>query len=104
MLLAKGAALRSSDVATAAAAALRVSPTTTADTDSVRLSGEDAASVQQVPRRAFWPSMSKHGVFQLAKLTLNYCAHSGISRGVRCVTRPLACHSRSARTGTRGPC
>ena len=45
--------------------------------------------MQQVPRLALWPSMSKHGVYQLAKLTLNYCAHSGSSRGVRCVTRPL---------------
>jgi hypothetical protein len=29
--------------------------------------------------------MSKRGVFQLTRLTLNYCAHSGSSRGVRCV-------------------
>jgi hypothetical protein len=28
--------------------------------------------------------MSRHGVWQLTKLTLNYCAHSGSSRGVRC--------------------
>jgi hypothetical protein len=29
--------------------------------------------------------MSRRGVWQLTKLTVNYCAHSGSSRGVRCV-------------------
>ena len=28
--------------------------------------------------------MSRRGVWQLTKLTVNYCAHSGSSRGVRC--------------------
>jgi len=30
--------------------------------------------------------MSRRGVWQLTKLTLNYCAHSGSSRGARCVS------------------
>ena len=42
--------------------------------------------------------MSKHGVFQLARLTLNYCAHSGSSRGVRCVAHPLGAQCPATRT------
>jgi hypothetical protein len=32
-------------------------------------------------------AMSRRGVWQLTKLTVNYCAHSGSSRGVRCEQR-----------------
>ena len=43
--------------------------------------------------------MSRHGVWQLTKLTLNYCAHSGSSRGVRCA----ATRSDAQRSPARSP-
>jgi len=37
-------------------------------------------------RSSLTRTMSRRGVWQLTKLTLNYCAHSGSSRGARCVS------------------
>ena len=42
--------------------------------------------------------MSRRGVWQLTKLTVNYCAHSGSSRGVRCVALRRAAFATPALT------